>query len=133
MPLLNGVMCIFLISLGYLRKIVRIQLGVKPIGNKEFQSLRQLLFDVQHELEARIARIPNLESFTSVDSKTSDSKVGGSPRTPIKHYKGMIPEVNIHSHINYHKSTWAAYHKWAKCQLELMMHKVWSNPESDAR
>ena len=105
--------------------MIRILLGVKPIGNKEFQLLKRLMSDYDRGLEECIARIPPPDITSNpVDLETLDDRVSGSPRTPIKHYKGMIPDTNIHSQIGYHRSTWLAYHKWAKCQLELMIHKV---------
>lgn len=106
-----------------IRKILKIQLGTKPVTQKDMKDLRAILIDLTAKLRSLVGRIPIPKHSTLASSgqatyptEGTDSASGG-PRCGEQ----------------YHTPVLAAFHKWARILLSLFVHKVGcSSPEFSA-
>lgn len=99
-----------------IRKILKIQLGTKPVTRKDMEDLKSILVDLQAKLHALVDRIPvPKDSRTPASSSSSNSSV-----------KPDLPNGGPGCQEQYHTSVLAAFHKWAKILLSLFVDKVGS-------
>ncbi|CAG7945079.1 unnamed protein product [Penicillium nalgiovense] len=105
------------------RRILKIQLGTKPLTRQDMEELRSILLDLQLKLNSIIDRIPegknvgNLSTperassiYKSPDGRSSDTELPGEGPTGC-------PE-------QYHSPVLVCFHKWAKIILSLYIDKA---------
>ncbi|KAJ5921822.1 hypothetical protein N7516_009525 [Penicillium verrucosum] len=105
------------------RRILKIQLGIKPLTRQDMEELRSILLDLQLKLNSIINRIPegkdvdNLSTpgrafsmSKSPDGRSSDTELPGEGPTGC-------PE-------QYHSPVLVCFHKWAKIILSLYIDKA---------
>ncbi|OQD68293.1 hypothetical protein PENPOL_c003G08220 [Penicillium polonicum] len=106
-----------------IRRILKIQLGIKPLTRQDMEELRSILLDLQLKLNSIINRIPegkdvdNLSTpgrafsmSKSPDGRSSDTELPGEGPTGC-------PE-------QYHSPVLVCFHKWAKIILSLYIDKA---------
>ncbi|KAJ5188210.1 hypothetical protein N7472_007224 [Penicillium cf. griseofulvum] len=106
-----------------IRRILKIQLGTKPLTRQDMEELRSILLDLQLKLNSIINRIPdgkdadNLSTPSrafsmskSPDDRSSDTELPGEGSTGC-------PE-------QYHSPVLVCFHKWAKIILSLYIDKA---------
>ncbi|KGO40642.1 Signal recognition particle, SRP19 subunit [Penicillium expansum] len=106
-----------------IRRILKIQLGTKPLTRQDMEELRSILLDLQLKLNSIINRIPEAKdadklsmsgrAFSiskSPDSRSSDTELPGEGPTGC-------PE-------QYHSPVLVCFHKWAKIILSLYIDKA---------
>ena len=111
---------------GYVRKIIEIQLGVKPIGFKEFQTMKRLLQEMKEESIQRINRIPRstVAAFDQIEN-SQDLMDAYTSQVINESWWNAVPKDNLKVYsIQYHKRTLVAYHEWARAVLALAINKL---------
>ncbi|KAJ5509937.1 hypothetical protein N7453_002040 [Penicillium expansum] len=106
-----------------IRRILKIQLGTKPLTRQDMEELRSILLDLQLKLNSIINRIPEAKdadkplmssrAFSmskSPDGRSSDTELPGEGPTGC-------PE-------QYHSPVLVCFHKWAKIILSLYIDKA---------
>ncbi|KAJ5950447.1 uncharacterized protein N7479_008860 [Penicillium vulpinum] len=98
------------------RRILKIQLGTKPLTRGDMVELRSVLHDLQVKLNSIISRIP--ETTATEKSAASSRRAPRSPaeELPIEGPSGC-PE-------QYHSVVLVAFHKWARIILSLFIDKA---------
>ncbi|KAI2008618.1 hypothetical protein LOZ39_005584 [Ophidiomyces ophidiicola] len=102
-----------------IRKILRIQLGTKPVTRKDMEDLRSILMDLQADLRGLVDRIP----IPKVDAGQPDPKYPPAS-AGNKSIKADLPNGGPGCHEQYHTSVLAAFHKWARILLSLFVDKA---------
>ncbi|KAF9887382.1 hypothetical protein FE257_010237 [Aspergillus nanangensis] len=106
------------------RRILKIQLGTKPVTRRDMEELRSILLDLQLKLNSIITRIPegnhqtvSPESNRSIsfsrspkDVRTADTDLPGEGR------EGCLEQ--------YHTPVLMSFHKWARVLLSLFIDKA---------
>ncbi|KAJ5345831.1 hypothetical protein N7452_003835 [Penicillium brevicompactum] len=107
------------------RRILKIQLGTKPLTRQDMEELRSILLELQVKLNSIINRIPESENTSTpcsaagramsmskspVDARSSDIELPGDGPTGC-------PE-------QYHSPVLVCFHKWAKIILSLYIDKA---------
>ncbi|KGO74949.1 Signal recognition particle, SRP19 subunit [Penicillium italicum] len=106
-----------------IRRILKIQLGTKPLTRQDMEELRSILLNLQLKLNSIIDRIPeakNVDKLStsgrafskskSPDGRSSDTELPGEGPTGC-------PE-------QYHSPVLVCFHKWAKIILSLYIDKA---------
>ncbi|WEW54600.1 hypothetical protein PRK78_000020 [Emydomyces testavorans] len=101
-----------------IRKVLRIQLGTKPVTRKDMEDLRSILMDLQAKLHALVDRIP----VPKIDPNTSSVGHSSSLVGPTT-VRPDLPNGGPGCHEQYHTSVLAAFHKWARILLSLFVDK----------
>ncbi|KAI2689938.1 transcriptional regulator family: Fungal Specific TF [Penicillium roqueforti] len=98
------------------RKVLKIQLGTKPLTRGDMLELRSVLHDLQVKLNSIINRIP--ETTATERTVVSPKRVSHSTEAelPIEGPSGC-PE-------QYHSAVLVAFHKWTKIILSLFIDKA---------
>ncbi|KAM5435373.1 hypothetical protein McanMca71_005352 [Microsporum canis] len=94
-----------------IRKILKIQLGTRPVTRKDMEDLKSVLVDLQFKLHALVDRIANPKHPTADADGTRCIKpdlLNGGPGCGEQ----------------YHTPVLTAFHKWAKILLSLFVHKA---------
>lgn len=97
--------------LGAIRKILKIQLGTRPVTRKDMEDLKSVLVDLQFKLHALVDRISNPKR-PSANSDTT------------RCIKPDLPNGGPGCGEQYHTPVLTAFHKWAKILLSLFVHKA---------
>ncbi|CAG8119570.1 unnamed protein product [Penicillium olsonii] len=107
------------------RRILKIQLGTKPLTRQDMEELRSILLDLQLKLNSIIDRIPESKdvaqsssasgramsmSKSPVDGRSSDTELPGDGPTGCSE--------------QYHSPVLVCFHKWAKILLSLYIDKA---------
>ncbi|EFW14094.1 hypothetical protein D8B26_002525 [Coccidioides posadasii str. Silveira] len=100
-----------------IRKVLRIQLGTKPVTRKDMEDLRSILMDLQTDLHALVDRIP-IPKLVSKRNTNPKSLAG------LATLKPDLPNGGPGCHEQYHSSVLAAFHKWARILLSLFVDKA---------
>ncbi|EEP78092.1 predicted protein [Uncinocarpus reesii 1704] len=88
-----------------IRKVLRIQLGTKPVTRQDMEDLRSILMDLQAKLHALVDRIPIPKTDASRTSLAySTSPIGSTSIKPD------LPNGGPGCHEQYHTSVLAAFH-----------------------
>ncbi|KGO72665.1 Signal recognition particle, SRP19 subunit [Penicillium italicum] len=98
------------------RRILKIQLGTKPLTRGDMVELRSVLHDLQVKLNSIINRIPEA---TTTENPTASSKLAPhstATELPVEGPSGC-PE-------QHHSVVLVAFHKWARIILSLFIDKV---------
>ncbi|KAK2813880.1 hypothetical protein FQN50_000281 [Emmonsiellopsis sp. PD_5] len=108
------------------RKILKIQLGTKPVTRKDMEDLRSILLELQSRLRSIIDRIPvskatrpisrDGHNYNSAPSCSSTEIVPGDFDSSI---------VGPSCLEQYHSPVLVAFHKWAKILLSLFIDKAY--------
>lgn len=112
-----------ILVLGAVRRILKIQLGTKPVMRKDMEELRSVLLKLQLDLNSIINRIPVATSstITSEDSPSFSSRSPAETRTSDTEHPGQGPNSCPEQ---YHSPVLVAFHKWARILLSLFIDKV---------
>ncbi|KAI2790678.1 hypothetical protein POX_c03524 [Penicillium oxalicum] len=102
------------------RRILRIQLGTKPVTRRDMEELRTILLDLQNKLNSIVDRIPECpanKTSPQVSERTpsiSDSpeEAGRGSTLPGESRGGCAEQ--------YHTRVLVSYHRWAKIMLSLL-------------
>ena len=112
-----------LMILGAVRRILKIQLGTKPLTRRDMEDLRAIILDLQLQLNAIINRISDTR-----DSDTSSNRsLSFSSRSPVevRTSETELPgEGPTGCAEQYHSPVLIAFHKWARILLSLFIDKV---------
>ncbi|KAE8355963.1 fungal-specific transcription factor domain-containing protein [Aspergillus coremiiformis] len=107
------------------RRILKIQLGTKPVTRRDMEELRSILLDLQLKLNSIINRIPEIDNngvppiandgllsfpVSPVEMRTSDIELPGEGPS------GCAEQ--------YHSSVLISFHKWARILLSLFIDKA---------
>ncbi|KAH8699175.1 hypothetical protein BGW36DRAFT_293602 [Talaromyces proteolyticus] len=111
-----------------IRKILKIQLGTKPITGSDMEELRSILIDLQFQLNSLVNRIPlaHHPNTTSQDNNTTPSDLSASisPGGSLTG-EGALPADGPNScSEQYHTPVLVAFHKWARILLSLFIDKA---------
>ncbi|EED22337.1 C6 transcription factor, putative [Talaromyces stipitatus ATCC 10500] len=106
------------------RRIMKIQLGTKPVTGRDMEELRSILVDLQFQLNSLINRIPLAQHPNSVKSNASPSNSSlSAPQGRIE--QGLLPDDGPGGcSEQYHTPVLVAFHKWARILLSLFLDKA---------
>ncbi|OAX79804.1 hypothetical protein ACJ72_05876 [Emergomyces africanus] len=109
-----------------IRKILKIQLGTKPVTRRDMEVLRKILIELQSELHAIVDRIPISKSvnLASRDGHSHRSSPSCSTSTPLDSSDPTTPEAGPTCLEQYHSPVLVAFHKWARILLSLFIDKA---------
>ncbi|EFR04252.1 hypothetical protein MGYG_07260 [Nannizzia gypsea CBS 118893] len=94
-----------------IRKILKIQLGTRPVTRKDMEDLKSVLVDLQFKLHALVDRIAN-------------PKRPNANADTTRCIKPDLPNGGPGCGEQYHTPVLTAFHKWAKILLSLFVHKA---------
>ncbi|KAE8337385.1 hypothetical protein BDV24DRAFT_167386 [Aspergillus arachidicola] len=107
------------------RRILKIQLGTKPVTRRDMEELRSTLLDLQLKLNSIINRIPVIENYQLSSSANNRSlSFSVSPvemRTSDMELPGEGPGRCTEQ---YHSPVLVSFHKWARILLSLFIDKA---------
>ncbi|GES62204.1 C6 transcription factor [Aspergillus terreus] len=113
------------------RRIMKIQLGTKPVTRRDMEELRSILLDLQLKLNSIIDRIPegkNLGVSPSLSNRSlSDARSPGEHQNSGTELPG---EGQAGCSEQYHTPVLISFHKWARILLSLFIDKVGISVES---
>ena len=127
----------FIMSLGT-RRLLKIHLGTTPVTRKDMEQVRNILGEVEEDLNAIIRRIPTKGipemGFTPDRDAQGHSLVADFDHAlakppsedDLRPFLGMTPAEGLYdSTVQYHWNTLVAFHKWARILLSLWIDKVY--------
>ncbi|OGM49263.1 C6 transcription factor [Aspergillus bombycis] len=107
------------------RRILKIQLGTKPVTRRDMEELRSILLDLQLKLNSIIDRIPEIANYQLSSSANNRSlSFSVSPvemRTSDLELPGEGPGRCTEQ---YHSPVLVSFHKWARILLSLFIDKA---------
>ncbi|KAE8386518.1 fungal-specific transcription factor domain-containing protein [Aspergillus alliaceus] len=105
------------------RRILKIQLGTKPVTRRDMEELRSILLDLQLKLNSIINRIPEIDNrnMSSNDRSLSFSVSPVEMRTSDIELPGEGPGGCVEQ---YHSPVLISFHKWARILLSLFIDKA---------
>ncbi|KAL4762699.1 putative C6 transcription factor [Aspergillus foveolatus] len=108
------------------RRIMRIQLGTKPVTRRHMEELRSILVDLQVQLNSIVERIPEPRQtdFPSNASNRSWS-FSRSPTEGLSLDQALPGDAAPTCMEQYHTPVLVAYHKWARIVLSLYVDKAY--------
>lgn len=111
------------IILGAVRRIMKIQLGTKPVTGRDMEELRSILVDLQFQLNSLINRIPLAQHPNSFGATSPDKTARTAPQGRIE--QGLLPDDGPGGcSEQYHTPVLVAFHKWARILLSLFLDKA---------
>jgi hypothetical protein len=127
----------FIMALG-VRRLLRIHLGTTPVTRKDMEEVRQILAEVEEDLNGIIKRIPTKGipemGFTpdrdahgrSLVADFDPALAKAPSEEDLRPFVGMTPAEGLYdSTIQYHWNTLVAFHKWARILLSLWVDKMY--------
>ena len=127
----------FIMALG-VRRLLRIHLGTTPVTRKDMDEVRNILAEVEGDLNAIISRIPTKGipemGFTPDRDVQGHSLVADfdpalakpPSEEDLRPFLGVTPAEGLYdSTIQYHWNTLVAFHKWARILLSLWADKMY--------
>jgi hypothetical protein len=110
---------------GAVRRILKIQLGTKPVTRRDMEELRSILLDLQLKLNSIINRIPEVENHTTSSSANNRALSFSVSPVEMSTSDTELPgEGPGHCAEQYHSPVLVSFHKWAKILLSLFIDKV---------
>ena len=100
------------------RRILKIQLGTKPVTRSDMEELRSILLDLQLKLRSIVNRIP--DSFNSLSGYAVYRSPGGLTSTETE----LPGEGSVGCAEQYHSPVLMSFHSWARVLLSLLIDKV---------
>ncbi|OJD19564.1 hypothetical protein AJ78_00421 [Emergomyces pasteurianus Ep9510] len=109
-----------------IRKILKIQLGTRPVTRRDMEVLHTILIELQSELHAIVDRIPVSKSakLVSRDGHSHHSTPSCSSSSPMESSDPSTPEAGPSCLEQYHSPVLVAFHKWARILLSLFVDKA---------
>ncbi|GKZ40917.1 hypothetical protein AbraIFM66951_006456 [Aspergillus brasiliensis] len=104
------------------RRIMKIQLGTKPVTRRDMEELRSILVDLQYKLNSIINRIPEANSLdtsspvSSTRSWSLSSQAESRTELPADGPNGCAEQ--------YHSPVLVSFHKWARILMSLFIDKA---------
>ncbi|GFN15989.1 putative C6 transcription factor [Aspergillus tubingensis] len=104
------------------RRIMKIQLGTKPVTRRDMEELRSILVDLQYKLNSIINRIPEANSLdtsspvSSTRSWSLSSQADSRTELPADGPNGCAEQ--------YHSPVLVSFHKWARILMSLFIDKA---------
>ncbi|KAJ5779935.1 transcriptional regulator family: Fungal Specific TF [Penicillium paradoxum] len=107
-----------------IRRILKIQLGTKPLTRQDMEELRSILLDLQLKLNSIINRIPEAKHVDNLSTAghafyMSESSTDGRSSGP-----DLPGEGSTGCSEQYHSPVLVCFHKWAKIILSLYIDKA---------
>ncbi|KAL5042569.1 hypothetical protein BDW71DRAFT_211107 [Aspergillus fruticulosus] len=108
------------------RRIMRIQLGTKPITRRHMEELRSILVDLQVQLNSIVERISEARQ-TDIPSNASNRSwsFSRSPTEGLSVDQALPGNAAPTCTEQYHTPVLVAYHKWARIVLSLYVDKAY--------
>ncbi|KAL5339900.1 hypothetical protein BJX70DRAFT_362797 [Aspergillus crustosus] len=107
------------------RRIMKIQLGTKPVTRRDMEELRSILLDLQVQLNSISDRIP--EAKQTDTSSNASNRSWSSSRSPIEAPiidQALPGDAAPSCTEQYHTHVLVAFHKWARIVLKLYSDKA---------
>ncbi|KAJ6111247.1 hypothetical protein N7486_003482 [Penicillium sp. IBT 16267x] len=106
------------------RRILRIQLGTKPVTRRDMEELRAILLDLQMKLNSIINRIPENHSGETSGAAGRALSMSKSP-VEVQSTETELPGEGPNGCTEqYHSPVLVSYHKWARILLSLYIDKA---------
>lgn len=110
---------------GAIRRIMRIQLGTKPVTRQDMEELRCILLDLQVQLNSIIDRIPEPKAYDLPSNSNRSWSVSSRSPAEVRTSDTELPgDGPTGCSEQYHTPVLVAFHKWAKILLSLFIDKV---------
>ncbi|RAL05507.1 putative C6 transcription factor [Aspergillus ibericus CBS 121593] len=103
------------------RRIMKIQLGTKPVTRRDMEELRSILVDLQYKLNSIINRIPEAKSL---DTPSVSSTRSWSLSSPTEVHTELPADGPNGCSEQYHSPVLVSFHKWARILLSLFIDKA---------
>ncbi|KAL2823054.1 fungal-specific transcription factor domain-containing protein [Aspergillus granulosus] len=111
------------------RRIMRIQLGTKPVTRRDMEELRSILVDLQGQLNSIADRIPQTkQTDVSPNASTRSWSFSRSPTGSLNMDTILPGDAAPTCTEQYHTPVLVNFHKWARIILSLYADKVSSDP-----
>ncbi|KAJ5552017.1 transcriptional regulator family: Fungal Specific TF [Penicillium sp. DV-2018c] len=110
-----------------IRRILRIQLGTKPLTRKDMEELRSILLDLQMKLNSIIDRIPEGNTSIGMSIPGTESITNSIFKPPLddRSSENELPgEGPSGCAEQYHSPVLIYFHKWARIILSLYIDKA---------
>ncbi|KAJ5578774.1 transcriptional regulator family: Fungal Specific TF [Penicillium hispanicum] len=107
------------------RRVLKIQLGTKPVTRSDMEELRSILLDLQLKLHSIVNRIP--ESPLTGTNTTSSGRALSMSSSPVesRSTETELPGEGAHGcSEQYHTPVLVSFHKWARIILSLYIDKA---------
>ncbi|OOQ86441.1 Zn(II)2Cys6 transcription factor [Penicillium brasilianum] len=107
------------------RKILKIQLGTKPVTRSDMEELRTILLDLQLKLNSIVNRIP--EGLSTGSPSVSSGRALSMSKSPVE---ARSTETELPGEgpngcpEQYHTAVLVSFHKWARIILSLYIDKA---------
>ncbi|KAJ5100071.1 hypothetical protein N7532_007072, partial [Penicillium argentinense] len=108
-----------------IRRILKIQLGTKPVTRQDMEELRSILLDLQLKLNSIVNRIP--ESQITSSGSGSSGRALSMSKSPVESHttESELPGEGPNGcPEQYHSAVLVSYHKWARIILSLYIDKA---------
>lgn len=112
---------------GAVRRILKIQLGTKPMTRRDMEELRTIILELQMQLNAIIDRISGMR-ISEAPSSPSNRSLSFSSRSPVetRSSETELPgDGPTGCAEQYHSPVLVAFHKWARILLSLFIDKAY--------
>ncbi|KAI9372599.1 hypothetical protein BJX61DRAFT_433716 [Aspergillus egyptiacus] len=108
------------------RRIMRIQLGTRPVTRRDMEELRSILVELQAQLNSIAERIPEAKP-TDVSSNTSSRSwsLSRSPTEALRSDVALPGDPAPTCTEQYHSPVLVSFHKWARIILSLYADKAY--------
>ncbi|PLN86667.1 Zn(II)2Cys6 transcription factor [Aspergillus taichungensis] len=108
-----------------IRRIMRIQLGTKPVTRQDMEELRCILLDLQVQLNSIIDRIPEPKAHDLPSNSNRSWSVSSRSPAEVRTNDTELPgDGPTGCSEQYHTPVLVAFHKWAKILLSLFIDKA---------
>ncbi|CRG91921.1 putative transcriptional regulatory protein C139,03 [Talaromyces islandicus] len=110
-----------------IRRILRIQLGTKPITGSDMEELRSILIELQFQLNSLVNRIPLVHHPNAVGQDSHSVASDPASVSPGMSFAGdgSLPADGPNGCLEqYHTPVLVAFHKWARILLSLFIDKA---------
>lgn len=110
---------------GAVRRILKIQLGTKPVMRKDMEDLRSILLELQLNLNSIINRIPEVTNARATSATDDSPSIASQSPVEVRSTDTELPgEGPNRCPEQYHTPVLVAFHKWARILLSLFIDKV---------
>ncbi|KKA19782.1 C6 transcription factor [Rasamsonia emersonii CBS 393.64] len=112
-----------------IRRILKIQLGTRPITGRDMEELRSILVDLQYKLNSIVNRIPLAQhpGTPGRDGSSASDRSQSFSHSPAnsRSNEGLLPGDGPSGCAEqYHTPVLVAFHKWARILLSLFIDKA---------
>ncbi|KAJ5826506.1 hypothetical protein N7447_003269 [Penicillium robsamsonii] len=107
-----------------IRRILKIQLGIKPLTRQDMEELRSILLDLQLKLNSIVTRIPEGKDVDDLSAPGRAFSMSRSPTDGRSSDTELPGEGSTGCQEQYHSPVLVCFHKWAKIILSLYIDKA---------